>query len=99
MKENKKMFFIVGHHEIPEESSNKMSPALAITDKSNNVIFPNIDPVPEPIKPNITTTADQGIYQYIDVKVVSSAAVLVITVLMAFYMFTRVSYNWVETTL
>ncbi|XP_076074287.1 serine/threonine-protein kinase/endoribonuclease IRE1-like [Mytilus galloprovincialis] len=88
-KRREHSYMMLGHHEIPEESSNKMSPALAITDKSNNVIFPNIDPVPEPIKPNITTTADQGIYQYIDVKVVSSAAVLIITVLMAFYMFTR----------
>ncbi|CAG2191335.1 ERN1 [Mytilus edulis] len=88
-KRREHSYMMLGHHEIPEESSNKMSPALAITDKSNNVIFPNIDPAPEPIKPNITTTADQGIYQYIDVKVVSSAAVLVITVLMAFYMFTR----------
>ncbi|CAC5375816.1 ERN1 [Mytilus coruscus] len=67
-KRREHSYMMLGHHEIPEESSNKMSPALAITDKSNNVIFPNIDPVPETIKPNITTTVDHGIYQYVDVK-------------------------------
>jgi len=82
---------LTGHHEVPEETNNRISPAFGIADKSGSIILPDINPDKDVIKPNITTTTNPGIYQYMDVKVVSTALAFVITVLMAFYLFTRVS--------
>ena len=82
---------LTGHHEVPEETNNRISPAFGIADKSGSIILPDINPDKDVIKPNITTTENPGIYQYMDVKIVSTALAFVITVLMAFYLFTRVS--------
>jgi hypothetical protein len=44
---------LTGHHEVPEETNNRISPAFGIADKSGSIILPDINPDKDVIKPNI----------------------------------------------